>query len=330
MGTVLISVLNELRVTSEVVASSVDVIVEVRFENVRLAMPNPYSTVQMNTNLDRLYFVAQSEGANAETSDVNASQDVISTTATHAPAPNRLCRVNLGQKFEYEIGDVHEVVRRYTFFPIAWITKADGWQPSSLTPTTMPGSANRTIYRIPCEPPGPLNNLFAGWSGMQKFRIYAASNSHCTVSMSLSTRPSSGADNDFSHVLTLNGGMVTNPAGLGGIVAPTYSGYMAREVMYPIGGQSFIDVSVPFSSEFNFLPTYRRLSTDAVGPRGVGYLYVNVPHNVDISVYWAAGDDFRYHVYSPSRNFIRQLGVLSGGALPTGDFQIGGVQAGPA
>jgi hypothetical protein len=243
----------------------------------------------------------------------------------------RLCRINLGQKFEYEVGDIHEVVRRYTLFPVSWLSSVPGKQPSSMTPSTIPETANRTIYRIPCEPPGQLNNLFAGWSGMQKFRIFAATTEHSSVSMSLSTRPSSGGNNDFSHVLTLNQGTVVNPGGLGAVKAPLFAGYMAREVLYPIGGQSFIDVSVPFSTEFNFLPTFRSETANIIGPRGVGYLYVNVPLNVEITVYWAAGDDFRYHVFSPTRGFRRRLGDLEvGGVLPTGNVQVGGIQAGPA
>jgi hypothetical protein len=328
-GQVAFSVLNELRVTSEVVSGGVDVIIEIRFENVRLAMPNPYPATQLGDNVDRLLFIAESEGASVETSDINAAQEVVSTTTTRTPPPMRLCRVNLGQKFEYEVGDVHELVRRYTFFPLSWISNVAGKQPPSLSPSSIPGTANRTIYRIPCEPPGPLNNIFAGWSGMQKFRIYAETAAHSTVSMALSTRPTGTTDNDFSHVLTMNGGTVTNPGGTGAVRAALHGGYMAREVLYPIGSQSFIDVSVPFSSEFNFLPTLRVGVDDDVGPRGVGYLYVNVPLNTNIHVYWAAGDDFRYHVYSPTRGMRRRLGNLgAGGALPTGDVSIAGIQAG--
>jgi len=328
IGSVALSVLNELRVTSEVVAASVDVIIEVRFENARLAMPNPYPSVSLHSD-DRLAFVAQSEGAEIETEDINAPGDVVSTTATRAPPPMRLCRINLGQKFEYEVGDVHELVRRYTMYPHAWITNVAGRQPSSLTPLTIPGSDNRTIYRIPCRPASVLNQVFAGWSGMQKFRIYAATAAHCTVSMSFGVQTASGSDIDYTHVMTLNRGTVTNPAGLGAILGTIYSGYMAREVMYPIGSQSFIDVSVPFSSELNFVPT--QSGTTAFGaPRGVGYLYVNVPFNTEITVYWAAGDDFRYHVFSPRNTLQRKLGSLVGGALPTGEFQIAGIYATPS
>jgi hypothetical protein len=331
VGTVALSVLNELRVTSEIVSPSVAVIVEVRFENVRMAMPNPYPATQFGDNVSRLTFIAESEPSAVETADINAKTDVISTTSVKEPTPMRLCRINLGQKFEYEVGDIHEVVRRYTLFPVSWLSSVPGKQPSSMTPSTIPETANRTIYRIPCEPPGQLNNLFAGWSGMQKFRIFAATTEHSSVSMSLSTRPSSGGNNDFSHVLTLNQGTVVNPGGLGAVKAPLFAGYMAREVLYPIGGQSFIDVSVPFSTEFNFLPTFRSETANIIGPRGVGYLYVNVPLNVEITVYWAAGDDFRYHVFSPTRGFRRRLGDLeAGGVLPTGNVQVGGIQAGPA
>lgn len=330
IGTVSFSVLNELRVTSEVVSTSVDVIIEIRFENVRVAMPNPYPVTSMaGGSLDRLLFVAQSEGAPVETSDINRPEKVVSTTAVRQPPPNRLCKVNLGQKFEYEVGDVHEVVRRYTLYPAVWITNVDGWQPSSLTPTVIPGTANRTIYRIPCEPPGPFNGIFSGWSGMQKFRIYAATSAHCTVSMSLATRTGESNDNDYSHVLTLSRGTIMNPGGVGAIQAPYFSGYMAREVMYPLGSQSYIDVSVPFSTEFNFLPTFRFNVGDSVGPRGVGYLYVNVPKSTEITVYWAAGDDFRYHVYSPSATVEHRLGYNVGGAFPVGNFQIAGVYATP-
>lgn len=322
LGMVTFSVLNELRVTSEVVATSVDVIVEIRFENVRVAMPNPYSVGSATTS-DRMTFIAEAGEAERETSDVNAAQDVISTTNVHDPPANRLCRVNIGQKFEYEVGDIHELIRRYTHFPFTWISNVSGKQASSLTPTVIPTSANRTIYRIPCVPPGPMNHVFAGWSGMQKFRIYAMSSAHCTVSMSLATRPDQSTDTDLSHVLTMPRGTVNMGTNLA-VSAPAMQGYMAREVMYPIGSQSFIDVSVPFSSEMNFLPSFRG-STDDAGPRGVGYLYVNVPLNTEIVVYWAAGDDFRYHVFSPEASFRRLLGINPSGALPIGDNQYGGI-----
>jgi hypothetical protein len=362
-GTLFLSVLNELRTSSEVVTNSVDVICIVRFENVRVAVPNPYSNAIMGGDESRVTFLAQAEqsAAKASTSasnplesllepilapvltglkfvgqadaykegsdgsaveaDIGETPRIIQVTSETPQAPTRICRVTLGEKFEYTVMDIHEVLRRYNFYPMDKIFRIQGVRGYDWSLSTPSAGPQYTVYRISVEPETYYNQLFAGWSGMTKFRIYSYSSQPALVTYVPHNKTRTGTSVDRSELMTVNRGTAPNPGGLGVMWAPQWPNYCAREMTMPVGSSSYIDVSIPFATELNFLPTNRsdfsnRPNFDRYGN---GFIYVRVPLNVEIEVFWAAGDDFRYHVLCPSRAFRRKLGVLgAGGAFPTG------------
>jgi hypothetical protein len=321
VGRVWISVLNELRVTSEVVPESVDVIVEVSFLNVKVAHPNSYSACEASS-LSRVHFVAQ--GGADETQDVNETDTVMSTTQSRRVNLPGVCKLQLGSKFEHNVQDIHEVVRRYNYL-------APNMYHKFVVTASYFHTADeqRDVYAIYCRPMSELNNVFAAWSGSLKFRIFADTSKHCNLMLSLGMTGFSNLDQ--GAFLAVPGGRMALGTATN-VFTPVYGPYTSREVLYPIGDQSFIDVSVPFISEFNVMPTHRGSVTPGTGvdSRSAGTIFVNVPAGVRIHVYWAAGDDFRYSVYSPSRGFRVSTSEVTSGAPPTNGDHIAGMRYPPA
>lgn len=293
LGVLHVTVANELRAASSVVATNVVVIVEIAFRNVRVAVPVPYNVVASSANATyepSRIFIAQAD-------DVNEAAATMVVTATK---PTRMPNsFKIGEKFEYCVSDVHDLVKRYNWYPVDWIKKRPAFHYGETSPS-------RTTYRVMVTPASTLNDLYAGWSGTLKYRIYASSNEFCTV-----THVPTDCANDESGFITMADGcalMENEPSRMAR--APTFHPHLGREVLFPVGGMSYIDVSVPFYSEFNFLPTERITpSTDTNDPVPVhnGFLYINVPLDVRVDIFWAAGDDFRYHHFTGPTGMRRKL-----------------------
>jgi hypothetical protein len=303
-ASVFVSVLNELRAANEVVADNVTVIVEIGFQNVRVAVPTGYSPMTLGGDQSRIVmFKAEGE----EPEDPNVAENRMVVTATVPPVPNPSCRVELGEKFEYNVKDLHEVLRRYNFCPFADANRQTVYDSLSKT-------SSYEVISIAVTPQCELAQIFAAWSGTMKYRIYAESNSYCTVTY-MPTR----SEVDWSTIMTGQTAYALAPHTSADddtwCQAPVFPPYLAREVMYPIGSMSFIDVSVPFYTQRNMLPTSRdwERASDHVNqfPQGSanGHLLIRVPTDTKIHVYWAAGDDFRFHCLAPARGVRVKLGA---------------------
>jgi hypothetical protein len=239
-----------------------------------------------------------------------------------------MCKVVMGEKFEYTVSDIHELLRRYNYYPMSEITRIEDVYGPVHTAASPPG-IRYTVYRISVEPQTYWNNMYMGWSGMLKFRLYAQTGAPCLVVYTPHNKRADGLNVDRSEIFTVNMGTCNNPSGGSTIQAATWPNYAAREMMYPLSNSmSFLDVSVPFATELNFLPTSRQDASvrPGLGRFGNGYLYLRVPYQTPIEVFYAAGDDFRYHVFSPSRGIRRRLWIGLAG-FPSGTtYEVAGVQ----
>ncbi|APG78518.1 hypothetical protein [Wenzhou picorna-like virus 25] len=325
-GTLWLFVLNELRTTSEVVGGACSVNVEVYFKNVRVAHPSSYSSVEFTDGLSRLRFTAQGPGDIAELDDANEAETQ-SIMAPTAKVPNPICRVQVGEKFEYNVSDIHEELRRHRPYPASRISPFDLTEKPLFS--TMPATPNRVVYRIPTLPASDYDSCYAAWSGSLRFRIYADTSAHCTVThvQGQVAKFTASGFIDRSEILAANTTAFSGNLGASAGVPNTPTVYypaIAREVLYPVGSQCFIDVTVPYSSEYDFTPTWVDTFGASGAPTtyGTGFLYVNCPAGTDIRVYWAAGDDFRYHFLSfrraPSRRVFAQN-------VTGNSFTIGGI-----
>lgn len=310
-GLVKFTVLNELRTASEIVPTTIDVIISVRFENVRVAVPNPYSTMSIAPQ-SRMNFVAQAGTPRGKGAEIGEQPEEVTTgTSKGANTPQVPCKVVLGEKFEYNITDIHELLRRYVPIP-----------PSSFSGFPISNfNGNYTAWRVPVYLTNQFANVYAGWSGTIKFRIFVYSSTPAMVMHIPTNRTSNGsAYSDVDYSMTLLGAetsfMQSATVRVTSAYWPTFA---AREMTMPLtSNSSWIDVSVPFCTELNYLPNQDRgLSTPQIGPWGNGYLWIRTSTDAKVEIFQAAGDDFRYHGFCPSPGIERRIAVQTGIAPPT-------------
>jgi hypothetical protein len=315
-GSVHVSVLNELRCSSEVVSDAIRVIVEVSLRNVRVAFPNINPLVSLSRGDGRMTFGGQPVGFAAEAEDLSIPDSESIVTAQRAVVFSRPETLSLGEKFEYTVKDIHELVRRYNFGPVGLYKMIFEPYPEF----GLDGTVTVGVTTIPVVPHSTYNNLYMGWSGTLKYRLFIDSDAHCTV-----TYVPTVSVLDESSFMAVNRGYEPST------YAATFAGYapfLAREVMYPVGNCSFIDVSVPFCTEFDMLATPRSdISTIAQNvPTQNGVLLVKGPIDTKVHCYVAAGDDFRYHCLVPDNQMSYQLSGGGAGTPPTnGTYKVGGI-----
>ncbi len=315
LGVLKLSVLNELRATSEVVSGSVDVLVFVRFENVRVAVPKPMPIVQFSTTA--VNFIAQGDNVLSGSEDApdQGSTEVVDTTASGISlAPARPCKLTFGEKFDYTVSDVHELVRRHLPLPLYGAPTSKTAYAASTFGITMLNNVEGTrfsptdpydVWRIPARLNSVWNNVYAGWTGHVKFRIFVYDSKPGMVWY---------VPHDMSATFTatpdrlesiLGGADMRVPTGVSTDVFATslYPANIPREMTYPYtSGCSMIDVSVPYCSQYNIMPNWERRADvpDAGANWGNGYLYLRVARDARFEVFQAAGDDFRFHGFCPA------------------------------
>jgi hypothetical protein len=322
VGCVGFTVLNELRATSEVVSSSVEVLIFVRFENVRVSVPKPNPRVQFGS--DATVYHAQGQNVlevQADEQD-DGPTEVVNTTATTAvPPKNRACKLTFGEKFDYCVADAHELVRRHIPLSLKGTIRTGGsitytapwyldkYQIKDMVATT---ATYYDVYRIAVQPISDWNRVYAGWSGHMKYRIFVYGSTPGLIWYTPQDySPSFETKDDFADLVLGSADsyylVSGNDTGTERLAAPYYMPNVAREMTYPYTSNcSMLDVSVPFCTQYNFLPLQERGDTlpDGIANWGNGYLYIRVAKDTRIEVFHAAGDDFRYHVFCP-RNGIR-------------------------
>jgi hypothetical protein len=335
MGYVKISVANILRASSEVVANSVDLLLFVRCENVRVYEPKMYPYVEFDSS-SRLTFATAAPTLLAEDEELVAegpSGEVITDAPTEAASPetvivantasesniqsNRACKLDVGRHFEYCVTDIHEILRRHSFRTIL-----------DNTDQTLFMKSPRPNYRLitfPVRYYSRWNNLFSAWSGHIKFRIYVYGTAPGFVAYN--ARPGRITTGTNSGFVMGNSSAVQasyDPATY--ITANGFADYHApMEMMFPVSLTcSWIDVSIPFNSQLNMLPTGGYIQTPSTTVNGD--LMIRIPLGGDYEIFQAAGDDYRYQVFCP-RSGIAVRGANAGGGTDpraTPNTEVGG------
>jgi hypothetical protein len=233
---------------------------------------------------------------------------------------DQICRLDLGRKFEYCITDVHEVLRRHV-------------QVTDFVFNTV-GVANYRSLNVEVKPRHPFMQFFAGWAGHMKYRMFSNSVTSLQTPRLVTQLPvvPSTADPNFpipNNNAYLN--FFTTPAKASWAPATTTIKKtdvplsIPVEVMYPLSGNwNYIDVSVPFNTNLNFLLTNNTYFGDV--PTSVGYLIFQYttgsPSDIDQynSVYEAIGDDFRALLYRPPLVcLIQPIESVTSTPIPTGN-----------
>lgn len=263
-------------------------------------------------------------------------------TSATAPAPSQ---VRLGRKYEYVIRDLCEVGRRHhqlnQYFIDGWSNEDPVWSQGSNSDNSQTASWQKTsTISFLVYPQHHLVKQFAAWSGTLKYRIVVNSPSNtlnsynprliqvgylpCRMGTATQTMviyngsipPSAGTAN--SSIYASYG--INPPETVTGATGGTWaantqlfkpeSAFSLAAVEYTMttgANWTMIDVSVPFATNYNFLPT-NPASWQANGPYGIdpynGRLVIQLPmstqnHGYDLEIWQAWGDDFRLHAYCP-------------------------------
>jgi len=215
-------------------------------------------------------------------------------------------------------------------------------------------------------PQHPISRIYAGWSGHLKYRFIfthiptnftgnVLANFKVTYVPSRSANvtqtvpvysgtvpPAAGTANTtiFDHIVDLPGETQVGKTLTGTTSTWNANTYIQKPetaiasppVEYTVSqgsGMIYVDVSVPFTNNNNYLPTvpsiYSSLTIDPYN----GRLCIALPknfgdYNATMEVYQAFGDDFRLHAYSPSylhyADGYNRSGTIT---APSGGIQIG-------
>lgn len=220
--------------------------------------------------------------------------------------PNKPCKWEIGEKFEFTISDIHEIGRRY--IRVIPITNEALDQFAVLTRT---GNDDMIMnhMNVPVQPQNMWRGLFAAWAGSVKFRIFRNNEGflpqvifvpYYNKDVSLPGLPIIDAMVGYEFVA-----YSTAYTSVSSITGP-----LAREVMYPISGTNYIDVSAPFQSHYNFCYNSK---TQAIAPISSGTLTMSYGNDQIPIIFTAFGDDLRLGVYRPPMTTTFNMTVFRNG-----------------
>lgn len=297
----------------------------------------PYNNIDWNGIGDTLIrIVSESELTpnltNADDNDADATdvQPVDNTEVAPRELPTQPCRLKPGSKFEYSIRDVVEFGRRHQRILAVDLTGVIGY--TNATPPV----AVTDQYSFEVFPQHWLNYLYAGWSGTLKYRIFVnyraslgATNTHPTVTY-IPCPDATGTDVNIE---------MFNADGVSGGIRGTwdtsapFTQAQRQDLTYCQGAEerlwqqtstyAYIDISVPFYSEHNFLNTR---STYNYNNHSNGRIVITWPRltvAAKLEVYQAFGDDFRYHCWSPYNLMRYSTHLQVSGTAPTSGTVLG-------
>jgi hypothetical protein len=340
IGRAVLGVAVELRATATV-SNTVPIVITAHFENVRVyeaaSIPITYhgaatelplrfaTTVPATASLTHTVTTVTSgfraEGDTSpivetgETTVEDIQPPAIEMTDHESPQFDPVpCKLSVGRKFEYEFTHINDLLRRHRKLDTNNLTA--NWETHTLVPTsTVPGGGT---YNIISYDVGPiyLRWLYVGWSGHLKYRFYGLSS---TTPNEIIFEPQNRTDNllnKFPNYGWQPSGYMAGPVGY-----IRNLGYSAKrvEMSFPLPGTNYIDVSIPFDTHFNFLPT-TPLGDDNPGINSkVGSLSI-LSDTAAPNLNWfyeAAGDDFRYHIWCPRLDAGFWIGLVSRSAMST-------------
>jgi hypothetical protein len=346
LGSLRFSVLNPLKSTTQLASTAVSCSVFVRMENVRVVQPRSYTlidgqptfTAQSQSNAIAVTDKSETAGVDVQVDTPTLGDEVPESAMVVTASESNLqrseaCKLQLGRKFEYTVSKIHEPLRRYRKIPLA----ENGVTEVTLTS----GPKASTVTCISVFPRSTLSSWFAGWSGHMKYRIYF---NYDTDSTSTIRNPEVWYDSEPG----IPGDLISDPAqdawlayprcvqpapwdpaGTDITAASMRFNAMAHEYGYTLSdNMNYIDVSVPFMSQYNYLPTKDSNIFDTAAQWSNGTLYIGAAVS-DIVVYEAVGDDFRYHVWCPTGSWRTRGYTYVSGSDTTIVTGIGGFRYDP-
>jgi hypothetical protein len=331
MGFMGIYVQNRLKRTS-VVVDNVDVLMFFRYKNVRVAVPRPYpfvalssadNDVQGKTVLEGPGPVPppeeelQGEGESpavpvgSAEGDTGSPEGESQVTAQETKLPvDEMCKLTIGEKFEYTVTDIMDVVRRYHEVGVDMY--------STKIRKVTKGSHNVELmnWQFPLIVGLPFEEVFAVWGGSLKVRIFVGGTA-VGVPITVSFTPMNVLDYHKS-IWIFNGlskFQCNNPPGTFAKSVEfidNKSEYVvdndgrlcssATEAMYVTGPQGYIDMLVPFQTIY----PYQTTDANGVSVRmaTVGMIAVTMPREfsgayIQPRIFLAGGDDFAYGCFRP-------------------------------
>jgi hypothetical protein len=337
LGHMAISVANALRAPNTV-ADTIEVLMFVRFVNARVAVPRPLPCVAIKYLTQNgaikawepqtMEFDLIAEGPIKDAGDVSddAVHDTEPTEITEVKELPKvpLCRLMVGQKFEYVVQDVNELARRHHVIHGMLNLKAEFERVFvDYKVATSDGTATRIspVLNLPVTPMDLMRTFYAAWGGTLKYRVYRTSDKLNPVAYyPINSKGIDGTWRGFNSHMYDNcaGSAVYDPGHLKYHVVRSTDGlstYGPREMAMPLPGNNFVDVSVPFFTQFNFC-----LTSSAEGPTDVGYIACSMVETAtDVpkcQIFQAAGDDFSYGVFRPplesTINTFKRHGLVNG------------------
>jgi len=303
--------------------------------------------------------------------DVADPEPVAMTQINNLPAAPP-CSVRLGRKYEYVIRDLCEFGRRhYQLNPQyleGWTTSVPVMQEGTYSDSSN-AAQWQTVpnFSFHVYPAHPIVKMFGGWSGTLKYRILMkcspaaltqyspgacrvyympcrlAFNSQTVNPYAGTIPPAAGAGNTTIYPSAAAG----IPGAVEGKTTGTWNAntYIFRAAKasssiaceYTMGtnhNNMYIDVSIPFATNYNMLPTNPAAWGTAYGIDPFnGRLVVEFPMAINspqftAEVWQAWGDDFRLHAFSPqTTNFSDGYTKASFGTgtvtAPSGGDQVG-------
>jgi hypothetical protein len=320
LGHLAFAVANALR-APPTVSTVVEMLLFAKFVNVRVAVPRPLPNLQIvhrsQNGASRtwqpqvIHFDVEPQGPPIETpkdlvDDANHDSEPTEIADVKQSVPPPMCTLKVGEKFEYVVTDINEMVRRHHVLTnLPYLNQNFERMFVDFRAATDPDQTNiiSEVVNLPVTPMDLLRTFYAAWGGSLKYRIFRNEQTlNPVVYYPLNTK---GIDQTWK---SMNTQMYDTCAG-GALPAEGtkfhvtrsrggLSTYGPKEMAMPIAGSNFIDVSVPFLTQFNFC-----LTSSPKGPTDVGYIAFDVyGPNEDMpkcQVFQAAGDDFSYGVYRP-------------------------------
>jgi hypothetical protein len=244
-------------------------------------------------------------GENIDKGEVN--EMTMKETDTRRNIP---CKLEIGEKFEFTITDIHEVARRYIRMTPVNNETLDQFAVISRTV----GEKVVTNLNIGVQPQSQWRALFAAWAGSVKFRLFRLRTGEFPQ-VSFVPFYNRDVNNPGIPIIDAVNGITFQYRDVAFDTTTAITGPLAREMFYPISDAAYIDVSAPFQSHYNFCYNSK---TQFIAPISSGTLSV-MSESEDVPIIFTAfGDDLRLGIFRPPRLTRFDLSVYVDGV---GGFQ---------
>ncbi|AIY32625.1 polyprotein [Fisavirus 1] len=272
-----------------------------------LSLPRRNMVIRKPKTLDipDIQFEAQGPEKQTTAEDIEEAP-VTSVTKEEAPTRrNEVCKLEIGEKFEFCVTDVHEIGRRYIRMVPINNPLLDQFAVYSMNT----GDMSSMNLNIPTQPQSHWRALYSAWAGGIKFRIFRMRNGNFPQ-IFFTPFYNQDVKNPSIPIIDSVKGIDFEYGGIAITSNTAITGPIAREVAYPIGDASYIDVSVPFQSHYNFCYNSQ---TQSIAPVSSGTLTLGNVESGTPLIFTAFADDLRLGIYRSPRETKFDMKVFTQG-----------------